>query len=127
MRRFGWQMLILGVLYGLALLTGYVYARVTGVFPQLLTQQPGPAVWLLIGACLTVEVACFAVMFRESWRLKQRLREHGYRVCLQCQYPLEREPTRSACPECGVEYHLGEVHGAWEAWHASQWGRRSAR
>ena len=81
--------------------------------------------WLYVvaGVLLLASVAQFTGITIASKRLKNRLREHTYRVCLQCQYPLERDPTRGTCPECGVEYHLGEVHGAWEAsrWKAALW------
>ena len=59
--------------------------------------------WLYVvaGVLLLASVAQFTGITIASKRLKNRLREHTYRVCLQCQYPLEREPTRGTCPECG--------------------------
>ncbi|HYD00568.1 MAG TPA: hypothetical protein VEB22_05025 [Phycisphaerales bacterium] len=60
-----------------------------------------------------VGFAALAYVLRQVVLVRRRLREHDFRLCVCCQYPLPAEPAEGVCPECGNPYRLSEAVAAW--------------
>ena len=66
-----------------------------------------------------------AVLFIEKKMraLPSKAREHDFRLCITCFYPLDAEAESGTCPECGSAYEAEDVRRQWYI----AWGRRHIR
>ena len=68
-------------------------------------------------ACLTLlppSVISILVVIRLRIAHQRKLRQHEYRLCLTCHYPLAAEPATGRCPECGSGYTIQDTINTWQ-------------
>ena len=66
---------------------------------------------ILVGGI--VFVVCPRVVYT---RMKAKLVENDYLLCLHCGYSLTGLPSDHACPECGTPYQAEALRRAWRCW-----------
>ena len=87
------------VLFGMTVFTSAVYSKWT-----FMLQMSGVA----------IPLGALYVRNRDWRRYVQTVREVEYRVCPNCEYPLQGLPGEGSCPECGRAYELDALRGQWE-------------
>ena len=81
--------------------------------------QPGQLRAMFLGYFCALPCVCCVFVLGKYLRIRafrELLRKADYELCLRCGYSLRGLPGRHTCPECGVEYEIGEVQKQWEHW-----------
>ncbi len=57
--------------------------------------------------------------FWHTARIRRRVVNHEFTLCLECGYALTGLPLKGRCPECGAPYEVETVQGEWRRWFES--------